>query len=723
MRAPVRLELLAIAAGLALWTYLGWDGALWDARFQLVLHVGALSAVVALLVLGLRGTELPRSRMDLPILVLLAAFALATLFAENHGLALGALAAILATAAMLPIALLLLRRRGAMTALIVIVPTLLLAAGTLLVMLWRRAEWLVVGGPGLPPIRVGQEGTPFGSVAVPPFILLGILPLTFLIAEPRVRRWLQTAIVAVGIPLTLLSGSRSAWVAIGVAALLLVAPVARRVRPRLPSTARGIGLTLLGVGGVALALAFTAPRLTTVSSLIYRAYLWRDTLDAWAPHAITGIGPGTMPWARQAAAPALSFPVRQPHSHDVLLGILGDAGLIGLFAALVLFAVFVMVAGPWRTRTAAGRSAFAVLAGFAVASLFEDLTFLPNFNLLVILLVALVLTDAGALTWHRFHPARPMALGAILATAALLLVALLGDAAAIDYRFGADAAAAHDWAASEAWFEQSVLLDPWHPSGPKSLAVAADMAGHDEVARRATEHAIELNAGDGPSWTNLAILCLEARDRVCASSAAARAVETASLGGPELINAAFILEQLGESNAADHAYRLALLTNPLASFSFGWPRSVAIGTDLAPEIGSVAGTINLIVARHAAGEPINPSDYADPVPRALAAAIVGDRAAAQAALDAAQATAGEEITTWDMIAVLQRHWGESTDHALAVAAVLHGGPIRSEPPRVPDLTFDIASFRMYPRDGFVSAAERFLPNKPWPWVLEPSLAP
>lgn len=727
MRASVRLEALAIAAGLALWTYLGWDGALWDARFQLVLHAGALSAVVALLVLGLRGTELPRSRIDLPIVVLLAAFALATLFAENHGLALRALAAILATAAMLPIALLLLRRRAATTALIVIVPTLLLSAGTALAMLWRRAEWLLVGGPGLPPIRVGQEGTAFGSVAVPPFILLGILPLTFLIAEPRVRRWLQIAIVAVGMPLTLLSGSRSAWVAIGVAGLFLLAPITRRVHLRLPSTPREIGLVLLGLAGLAFALVLVAPRLTTVSSLVYRGYLWRDTLDAWAPHAIAGIGPGTMPWARQAAAPALSFPVRQPHSHDIPLGILGDAGLIGLLAALALFAVFVMVARPWRTRTATGRYAFAVLAGFAVASLFEDLTFLPNFNLLVILLVALVLTDADAVTWHRFHLPRPMALAAGLATAALLLVALLGDSAAIDYRFGADAAAAHDWAASEAWFEQSAFLDPWHPSGPKSLAVAANMAGHDDVARRAAERAVELNAGDGPSWTNLAILCLQSGDRRCASSAVARAVDTASLGGPELINAAFVLEQLGESNAADHAYRLALLTNPLASFSFGWPRIVAVGEDLAPEIGSVAGSINLIIARRATGEPINPSDYSDPVPRALAAAIVGDRATAQAALDAAQTTAGEETTTWDMIALLQRHWGESADHALAVDAVLHGGPIsgpiRSRPPRVPDLTFDIASFRMYPRDGFVSAAARLLPDKPWPWVLEPLLAP
>gem|GEM_PF-6983659 len=723
MRPALRLEVLAIAAGLAVWTYIGWDGALWDARFQLVLHAGALTAVVALLVMGLRGVALPRTRIDLPILALLAAFALATLFAENYGLAARALAAILATVAMLPVALLLLRRRAATTALVVIVPTLLLSAGTLVGMLWRRAEWVLVGGPGLPPIRVLGEGTAFGSVAVPPFIMLGLLPLTFLIAEPRVRRWLQVAIVVIGVPLTLLSGSRSAWVAIGVIGLLLLVPTARRLRPRLPSTPREIGLVLLGVAGAAFAFALVAPRLTTVSSLIYRGYLWRDTLDALAPHVITGIGPGTMPWARQAAAPALSFPVRQPHSHDIPLGILGDAGVIGLLAALGLFVVFVMVARPWQRHAAPGRYAFAVLAGFAVASLFEDLTFLPNFNLLVILLVAMVLADADAVTWQRLRLPRPLAAAGELAAAALLVVALVGDAAAIDYRFGDDAAAAHDWPASEAWFEQSVALDPWHPAGPKSLTVAADMAGQDAVARRAAQQAVELNAGDGPSWTNLAILCLESGDRACASTAAARAVDTASLGGPELMNAAFILERLGESKAADEAYRLALLTNPYASFSFGWPRNVEVGDTLAPEIGSVAGSIDLIIARRATGAPINPADYPDPAPRALAAAIVGDRAAARAALDTALAVAGDDSTTWDLTVVLQQHWGEPIAHALAVDAVLHGGPLSSTPPRVPGLTFDIASFRMYPRDGLVSSALRFLPDKPWPWVLEPLLAP
>ncbi|HET8587108.1 MAG TPA: hypothetical protein VFM74_04460, partial [Candidatus Limnocylindria bacterium] len=265
MSRSAALELVALAGGLALFGYVGWDGALWDARFQLLLHVGAGVAVAALLFLAARGhVELPRTRVDLPILALVAAFAVGTLFAENHGLAIRALASIVATSAMLPIAIVLLRHRPASVALVVTLPVLLLSAGTLLVMLWRRAGWIVAGGPGLPPVRLGNEGTPFGSVAVPPFVIMAVLPLTFLVGEPRVRRWLQLSLLGVGIPLALLSGSRSAWLAIGATVVILLVPMLRRMRLPRRWTARDVATAVVGILAVGLAAAFVAPRLTAV---------------------------------------------------------------------------------------------------------------------------------------------------------------------------------------------------------------------------------------------------------------------------------------------------------------------------------------------------------------------------------------------------------------------------------------------------------------------------
>ena len=69
---------LGLAAGVAVFANVGWDGPLWDARFQLILHLIAIGAVLGLGLMALRGHELPRTPLDLPLLGLLAAFAVAT---------------------------------------------------------------------------------------------------------------------------------------------------------------------------------------------------------------------------------------------------------------------------------------------------------------------------------------------------------------------------------------------------------------------------------------------------------------------------------------------------------------------------------------------------------------------------------------------------------------------------------------------------------------------
>src|SRR5262245_1987715 len=88
------LEWLGLAAGLAVFGYVGWDGALWDARFQLVLHLIAIGAIAGLGVVALRGGALPHTPIDLPIDALIAAFGVATASAMNLGMSLRAMAAI-----------------------------------------------------------------------------------------------------------------------------------------------------------------------------------------------------------------------------------------------------------------------------------------------------------------------------------------------------------------------------------------------------------------------------------------------------------------------------------------------------------------------------------------------------------------------------------------------------------------------------------------------------
>ena len=125
LRGRSAVELAGLAAGLAVFGYVGWDSALWDPRLQLLLHLLAVGAILALAMAAVRGAELPRTRIDVPLLGLVACFALATVFALNVGMSLRAMGSIVAFALALPLALLAVRHRPTWVGLLASVPVLL----------------------------------------------------------------------------------------------------------------------------------------------------------------------------------------------------------------------------------------------------------------------------------------------------------------------------------------------------------------------------------------------------------------------------------------------------------------------------------------------------------------------------------------------------------------------------------------------------------------------
>jgi O-antigen ligase/tetratricopeptide (TPR) repeat protein len=719
------VDWLALVAALAVFAYVGWDDALWSAHLQLLLHLIAVGAAAGLAVVALRGGALPRTPLDLPILALLAAFGVATLSAANLGMSLRAMAAIAAFAVMLPVALVAVRHRPSWVGVVTAVPVLLIAIPTLVAILARRAEWIAAGAPGLPPIRLAAEGTPFGSIAVPPFVIWPAFALAGLIEAPSWRRTVQAGLVVVGIPLTVLSGSRSAWLAMAAAIAAAAVPWAWRRRHLLRLAQRPDARTLIaaaaGLAGFVALVVIVAPRLTAVTSLVYRASLWRDTLQAWSSDPLLGIGPGFMPYARQAAAPDFTFPVRQPHSHNLPLGLLGDAGLLGLLAGVVVVAAIAWFAGPWRARTSTGRVAGYVLLGLGVGGLFEDLTFLPGFDLLGIALLAATLTDAGAVAWRPLGRLPvPTGLAVAGASGALLAAMVVADAGAIAYRAGTDAAADRDWGRATERLERAGEIDPWHPAGPKSLAVAAERAGLGDLAHRAAELATARNPGDAPSWVNLALLCAREADADCQAHATERAVATAGFFEADLLNAAFSYEALGRHDDADDAYRRSLLSHPLVAFASDWPRNVEIGNaTLEDDFGALL-EFNRLLAWWAMDEPIDPEAIADPATRALAHAMRDERSDAEAWLARAIDASPASIVAWDLAVVLHDHWGLPIERDLAIAAAVRGRdfPDPGASPAVPGRIFDIAAFRAYPADGFVGDARRLGTRPQYPWILQ-----
>jgi tetratricopeptide (TPR) repeat protein len=606
---------------------------------------------------------------------------------------------------------------------------LAISVPTLAVLGWRRLEWLLAGAPGLPPLRMEGEGTPFGSVAVPPFVIWPAWALAGLIEDERWRRPIRIGLIAVGIPLTVLSGSRSAWLAVAGTAVIVGLPwlwsQRRRLGVRNLLRGRGLLVSLGGLTAAALLVALVLPRLTAVTSLVYRVGLWRDTLAAWSTDPLLGIGPGFMPYARQAAAADFTFPVRQPHSHNMPLGVLGDAGLLGLAAAIALVVTLAVIANPWRTRTDVARGASVVLVGLAIGGLSEDLTFLPNFNLLAVTLLAVVLLDVGAVRWVRRGPTdrrQLMALGLPSAAIglALLLAMVTADAGAIAYRIGLDRAADRQWTGAVAWFERSAEIDRWHPTTPKALAVVADAAGDHALARQAAEDAVARNSGDGASWLNLSLACAALGDDDCRSDALERTVATASLGGPEMANAALGYEAMGLTEEADEAFRRAVLSQRLTTLAMEWPRRVPIRAAEADEAIGPDADLNRLLGQWAMGEPIDPESLSDPRAQAVALAMLGEEAESDAQLERAIAAAPEEPLTWELTIVLRSHWGRSITDELRVAEAVRGGPFpsRQASDALPTITWDIASFRGWPIDGLGLPAERVRPPLNFPWALE-----
>jgi hypothetical protein len=166
-----------------------------------------------------------------------------------------------------------------------------------------------------------------------------------------------------------------------------------------------------------------------------------------------------------------------------------------------------------------------------------------------------------------------------------------------------------------------------------------------------------------------------------------------------------------------------MLTNLWTSLTLPWPRAVSVGDASDSELGVDAAELNLLVARRVTTGSVKPADYASSVVRALAFAMVGDRAAAEQESQRAIDASPESPTAWEVAALLATHYGEDPSYDLRVGDVARGAALGNGTAFLPSLVYDIATFRAYPSDGLVGEANRLRPNAPWPWVLEPFLAP
>lgn len=392
------------------------------------------------------------------------------------------------------------------------------------------ATWLsVLGRVTVPPLRPEFESLTFGNPST-------VLTMVALLAVPAVasaawttRRGLVAAAIVVGLTalVALVSGSRAGWLALGVAAVVgigaaVVVPSGRRRTAaglRHLSGQTGGRLTLLVVGAAAVgAVVLLGPaivRRVMEGGEANRLAFARIALELFAQSPIVGTGPGTWVIHRPALTRPSDVDEYIPHAHNVYAQTLGELGIIGAIAGVVLVASLIaLIVGAVRDPDAARRRwGWATLVGIVYFAAHQVLDFYPNFPA-VLFAAAVPVAYLDATRRHR-EPAetrtrwlpdrlrgRSLALGgALLAVAVLFLGAQ--EIPALSSNIAVDRANAGDWAAADQPARLAATQDPRITSYLFTAGLTAAHAG-DHAASAGFFRQVT-NRDDLPeAWLNLA---------------------------------------------------------------------------------------------------------------------------------------------------------------------------------------------------------------------------
>jgi len=284
------------------------------------------------------------------------------------------------------------------------------AVGTALIGLWiwGTARGTLVAGRAT--AFAGQDAAQFTAVLIP-----GLLVLVWeTLRRPRILPIIGAAIIAVAM---LASGTRSAWVAIGLAVLAGFLPRIS-MRQRI-SVGIAFGVVALTAFLVPPLYAETYGRLSDAISSggTGRTDIWTIGLRLWTDHPAVGVGYGAFPSALTLEAirataiptPDTGFLTPPVASHSIIVGTLLELGVVG-FGCVVAF--LWSVARPHRSDVSLAEIARLAVLTMIVQALFLDV--LGRKQLWLFIALAGGLTVARAVR-HREVPAEAGSSGALIA--------------------------------------------------------------------------------------------------------------------------------------------------------------------------------------------------------------------------------------------------------------------------------------------------------------------
>lgn len=413
--------------------------------------------------------------------------------------------------------------------------------------------------------------------------MLVTLLLPWLVVAPRsgLMRPLAIATVVLGLGVVYASGSRTAWLALGLAGLAILA---RRVTSR--RTIIAVAL-LAGVAVICTAVAGWLPaildRLTTTSTLELRGVIWRDSLLAWLDQPLFGVGPGSFSLEFTFGEYLKTYERVGRHADNALVQLLMEAGIAGLLNWLLIGAG--LVSGLRRAGPAMRGPAVACMVLYALMSLTDNPTDTAN--------LTIIATCAAAIAMPNPRPAealqpswRTVAVGlsgaAILATTTSLLAASMSfDRSQQLLRVdpttdGSAVGGASDQA--PAALDLAISLDPGQAMYRRERALLRAASGTDATAD--LRAALELYPADTTAMRALALISAREGDRFTAIQWAQRAASLLPTRDANLTTLALVAAQTGEAGQAEDALVEAIRRTPWITASTDWRGAFPTGASL-----------------------------------------------------------------------------------------------------------------------------------------------
>jgi O-antigen ligase len=452
--------------------------------------------------------------------------------------------------------------------------------------------WEALGRLAVPPLRPSLAGLPLGgpNLVASSCVLLTVIAVAGVGTRTRARRVTLGLLVATTAVVVLLTGSRSAWLAVAISVAVVGAlwlilerdTIGSRLGGRLSG---GRGLAIVGVALAVAAVAAVAVGPAMLDRFLNagdggRPSFFAAALRMWQAAPLLGHGPGT--WAAERTtwlAPGeLDYVV--PHAHDLYLQTLAELGIAGLLVgAAAIGSVLWLAIGALRTDDGRRRAwAWAILVSglyLAVVNVVDLYANLPGLLLLAVIPVAMLdsLSDRGLGVPGRF---RPVLLGR-LAVAVLwvgclasTLVLAWAESTAFTHARAVAAADAGDWPNALARAEAAVMADPAEPPHQLTLALAAMHEGEWQVAAEAYQRLLAVD--DLPqAWLGLALATLEAGGPVSAvDDALGSAMRMGQQHAHISLAVGEVYDRLGLTAQADEAYVHALVQQPALAADPAW---------------------------------------------------------------------------------------------------------------------------------------------------------